>query len=150
MKRILTRSFYLIVNPIRLTYWFIFRPKTKGVKCVVENEGRFLLVKLSYSHKKWTIPGGGVNQNETLEEAARREVFEEVGIKLGEMKKIGEYLSTEEYKIDTITVFYSPVSSLEFKIDGQEIIEAGWFDRQNLPTDRSSKLEMFLNFISPA
>lgn len=150
MYKVVVRIFYIIVNPIRTIYWFICRPETRGVKCVIENEGRFLLVKLSYSHKRWTVPGGGVNKNETLEEAIRREVFEEVGIKLGEIKKVGEYISTKEYKIDTITVFHALVPSLEFKIDGGEIIEAGWFERNNLPHDRSPKLEMFLSFISPA
>lgn len=44
------------------------------------NAGKFLCVQ--ERNKKWWIPGGGVNPNETHEDAARREVQEETGIKV--------------------------------------------------------------------
>lgn len=68
MKYALVKIFWFFVNPIRKLYWFIFRPKTRGVKCIVENKGKFLLVKLNYAHHKWTIPGGGVKKRRIFPE----------------------------------------------------------------------------------
>src|SRR5690606_3223154 len=54
---------------------------------VVQNaEGQYLLC-LSHPEfgvfpNQWAFPGGGMEENETLEEAVRREVREEVGLEL--------------------------------------------------------------------
>ena|SRR3989344_3301070 len=147
MYKILVRTFYFFANPFRKLYWFIFRPETRGVKCVVQHNGYFLLTRLGYAHKKWTIPGGGVKKRETWEEAARREIFEEVGIKLGEIKKVGEYKNTREYKRDTVFVFHSIVSSPNFKIDNFEIAEAGWFLPREFPKNRVPRVDMIMEFL---
>lgn len=39
----------------------------------------------------WALPGGFVDENEDLEQAARRELFEETNVKTGEMKQIGAF-----------------------------------------------------------
>jgi len=38
-------------------YRFAFRPSMFGVKCVVEHEGRWLLVRNTYGRGYWTLPG---------------------------------------------------------------------------------------------
>lgn len=144
MLKTLIRTWYILVNPLRKTYWFIFRPKTKGVKCLIENSERFLLTRLGYAHKKWTVPGGGVKKNETWEAAIRREVFEEVGITLGEIREIGEYNNVVEYKRDTVHVFHAIVPSAEFKIDGMEVVEAQWFSRTDFPADRVTRVDKLI------
>src|SRR5205085_4576013 len=40
---------------------------------------------------KWAIPGGFVNEGESLETAARRELVEETGVQTGDMEQIGTY-----------------------------------------------------------
>lgn len=72
--------FYKIINPFRTVYWFVFRPKTTGVKCLIEYDEKFLMIRNSYGHKQWTFLGGGVNRNELLKKAAQREAKEEVDI----------------------------------------------------------------------
>src|SRR3989338_251193 len=49
----------------------------------------------------WAIPGGHVERNELIEEAARREIQEEVGLDLQELEYLGhaEYIEPKEYHI---------------------------------------------------
>lgn len=39
----------------------------------------------------WVLPGGGVEENEDSEEAVKREVFEETGLEVKVIRKVGEY-----------------------------------------------------------
>ncbi len=48
--------------------------------CVVKKGGKYLLCKRE-DNGLWTIPGGTIEKGETLEQAAKRELFEETGIK---------------------------------------------------------------------
>ncbi len=46
-------------------------------------EGKLLIVKANYK-PYWTVPGGIIDAGETPRQAAVREIFEEVGIRLNE------------------------------------------------------------------
>lgn len=143
------KIFYKIIAPLTKIYWFIFRPKTYGVKCVVKCGNEVLMIKNSYgSWKSWMFPGGGIDKDESAEEAVKREVMEEVGIEIIDFQKIGEYTSAKEYKRDTVTVFMAKVNSKEFKIDHSEISQASWFDLNNLPIDISDYFKNILNMIN--
>jgi len=144
LKSFIIKNFYHILNPIRKSYWFIFRPKTKGVKCVVEFQGKILLARLSYAHKLWTFPGGGVNRNESFCNAAIREVKEETGIDVMDVKEIGEYMNYKEYKIDTVKCFGAKATNSIIEIDESEIIEAEWFEPEDLPDDRVRQVNNIL------
>lgn len=78
---------YRLAMPLRRFYWYIFQPRTRGVKCLIQKDGKFLLVRLAYAHKSWTVPGGGVKKKESFEEACYREIKEEIGVVLGPILK---------------------------------------------------------------
>ena len=63
----------------------------KGVSALIVNENNeFLLVNLSsFEDKYFAIPGGGVEQGETLEDAAYREMHEELGIGKRSLQLVG-------------------------------------------------------------
>ena len=61
-------------------YWFLARPETVGVYVAVWNKEELLLIKNPYKNY-YRLPGGGIAKNESLAEAAARELREEVGIK---------------------------------------------------------------------
>ena len=63
----------------------------KGVSALIVNENNeFLLVNLeSFEDKYFAIPGGGVEQGETLEDAAYREIHEELGIGKRSLQLVG-------------------------------------------------------------
>ena len=54
----------------------------KGVSALIINDkNEFLLVNLeSFETRFFSIPGGGIEEKETLEDAAYREIKEELGI----------------------------------------------------------------------
>ena len=53
-----------------------------GVGAVIEAEGKVLIVKRKYDPLagQWSLPGGGVELGETLEESIVREMLEETGL----------------------------------------------------------------------
>jgi 8-oxo-dGTP pyrophosphatase MutT (NUDIX family) len=52
---------------------------------LTDSQGQVLLGKRS-DHQNWGIPGGSLEPGETLEDAARRETFEETGLGVGSMR----------------------------------------------------------------
>ena len=84
---------------------------------MIEHDGKILLGRLEYAHQGFTMPGGGVHRNETFQQAAIREAYEEVGIVVSSPRYIGEYISKNEYKTDTVHCFYYRAPSDNFKLD---------------------------------
>jgi ADP-ribose pyrophosphatase YjhB (NUDIX family) len=71
-------------------YCFIFRPVRTGVRVMMIQNGKVMLVRQTYM-PGWFMPGGGLKRGETLEQAARREAKDEIGAELGELKLLGVY-----------------------------------------------------------
>jgi len=60
-----------------------------NVKAVVFNdEGKFLTMKRVYTNQKWDLPGGKVEIPEIHEAALRREIREEAGLDVENIKPI--------------------------------------------------------------
>jgi 8-oxo-dGTP diphosphatase len=71
-------------------------PKTPALTtdCVVfDRGGRVLLIRRGNPPFKsdYALPGGFVEIGETVEDACRREVLEEVGIQVGDLRLVGVY-----------------------------------------------------------
>ena len=64
-----------------------------GVGAVVLDEDRVLLVRRGQEPQKglWSIPGGGLELGETLEEGARREAREETGLDVRILRFLGTF-----------------------------------------------------------
>lgn len=62
-----------------------FTPKFEVVSCFVENDGKILLLQRQ-SHKPqpntFGVPAGKVDKGETPEEAVKREIQEEIGVRV--------------------------------------------------------------------
>jgi len=80
------------------SFVFYFNPAA-AVGCLLETPKGLLLLKRARDPGKGTLdlPGGFCDYNESLEDAVKREVFEEINIKLDGLKYFASYPNTYEY-----------------------------------------------------
>jgi NAD+ diphosphatase len=74
---------------------------------------------------------GFVEPGETLEEAVRREVGEEVGITLDNIKYFGS--QPWPYPHSLMIGFTADYAGGDIQVDGRELSDAAWFTRDNMP-----------------
>ncbi len=106
----------------------------------VIHKDRILLTKYSEKHssyRKYALVAGYNEVGETLEETVKREVMEEVGLKV---KNIQYYKSQPwAYTGTLLAGFFCEVDgSVEIKMDQDELSEAGWFCREEIPAHLSN------------
>lgn len=115
----------------RRIYQFILRPINLGVRTMLIRDGKVLLVRHVYQGG-WFMPGGGMKRRETIEQAARRECFEEVGVKLHKIELFGIFFNYTEWKSNHIALFLSEDFTITDKKDS-EIAEKRFFPLDDLP-----------------
>jgi 8-oxo-dGTP pyrophosphatase MutT (NUDIX family) len=116
-------------------YWFLARPSTRGVKCVLSDGGRVLLVRHTYGTPEWTLPGGRLKAGEPPPNAARRETEEELGLGISDWRSLGRIEGRTHHRRDVISVFMTSVDDPALTLDLGEIAAARWFARDRLPDD---------------
>jgi len=110
--------------------------KTIGVRALIIKEDEVLLVKHTYA-KGWYTVGGGVERKETPLEAIKRELMEEVGVKLnGAPQLFGTYYNDFQ-KRDDYVILYLVKSFTLYPVNSPEIESWAWYKVQQLPEDTS-------------
>ena len=84
---------------------------------------------------KWALPGGFVNLDETLENACRRELMEETGLKI---EKMSQFKAFDDIYRDprhrTISVVFWAEVNKRSKVRGNDdAANAKWFQVDSLP-----------------
>jgi len=85
----------------------------------------------------WALPGGFLEMQETLEEAARRELMEETGIRAGELIRFDTYDKPErDPRGRTITQVFVMIWKQEMGLPkaGSDASGLQWFGLNELPT----------------
>lgn len=79
----------------------------------------------------WVLPGGGIDDRESPEEAALREAEEEIGCKVKLIRKVAEYSPTN--RLAKYTYFFEAVLLEIPHPKGEETLDAAFFDLKDLP-----------------
>ena len=116
--------------------WIYYENPLPVAACVaIDKEGRILIVKrnLKPGINKWALPGGFVESNEAPETVCLRELEEETGLKGKVRRLIGLYIQkTKEYGSLLVVGYEVEISkgSLSFN---NELKDAKFFSRKDLP-----------------
>ena len=104
------------------------------VGCIPEWSGRVLLCKRAIEprHGTWTLPAGYLENGETVENGARRELKEEAGVSALEMTPYGLYDIPHISQI--YLIFRTPLQNEAFK-PGPESLDVRLFSREEIPWD---------------
>lgn len=103
-----------------------------AVIVAVVRDGKILLARASrFRTKMFSVLAGFLEPGETFEECVKREICEEVNIKVKNIK----YFGSQPWPFpDSIMIgFTAEYESGEIKVDNEEIIEAGWYSPNDLP-----------------
>lgn len=84
---------------------------------------------------KWALPGGFIELDERLEQACIRELEEETGLEVNEMKQFRAYDAVDrDPRHRTISVVFSVKLDAEQKVKGSDdASNAAWFSLDELP-----------------
>lgn len=112
----------------------------------VKKDNKLLMAhNAGFKKELYSVIAGFVEQGESLETAVKREIYEEIGIKV---KNIQYYRSKPWDSLDSLMFgFIAEYESGEIKVDGKEIVDAGWYDAENLPPELPKKITIARSII---
>lgn len=110
-----------------------------GQAAIIMRDGKFLMLKRAGKHGggTWSVPGGWQEVGETFEEAVKREVAEEVGCEIGNLR-FGAVTNNyfPEEGIHSISIFSLAdwVSGEPQNLEPEKCEELRWVDFDSLPS----------------
>lgn len=107
-------------------------PRTDAavIMLITDDEDRALLGRQpSWPEGRWSTLAGFVEPGETLEDAVRREVFEEAGVVVGEVA----YAGSQPWPLPASLMlgFTGRALTADIQVDGEEIQDARWWSRED-------------------
>ena len=108
---------------------------------IIENEKGEILLQKRRDNGCWALLGGSMEIGEKFMEVAKREVYEEAGIEIGELTLFGIYSGEDgiitypngDICYGTGIIFKTTVYSGEIQNNTEEALEHKFFDKSNLP-----------------
>lgn len=106
-----------------------------GVNISIFQNGKILLTKRE-DFEVWCLPGGAVDEGESVAQAAIREVCEETGLEVELTRLIGLYSRPgwPGAGMHIVSFIARPIGG-ELKADPNEVVEIGYFGPDEVPED---------------
>lgn len=110
-----------------------------------------MLVRHSYGDRRWMLPGGRVRKGEHPVDTARREMYQELGVRCQHWQLAGclsareGYLrpsSTGSFRRHSTFYLYGEVETAKIAPRPGELSDASWFEPGAFPDDRSESLDI--------
>jgi len=112
------------------------------IMLITDGDDRALLGRQpSWPEGRFSTLAGFVEPGETLDDAVRREVMEEVGIEVGQVTYAGS--QPWPFPSSLMLGFFGTALNNEITVDHNEIAEARWFTREEV-TDMTAASELLL------
>ena len=124
---------------------------------VIDPEGRLLLLKRS-DNACWGPPGGAVEPGEVVEQAARRELFEETGLQASGLSLFGVFSGPELFyrypngdEVHNVTIVYRTLEVSGSLRLNREHTAWDWFAPADIPVQLSPPIaRVIAEFQSPS
>ena len=102
------------------------------VLALIHKDNKILLARNAlFPEGLFSALAGFIEVSETAEECVEREVFEEVSLKVKNVKYFGS--QSWPFPSQLMLAYTCEYESGEINVDGKEIVEADWYDLDNLP-----------------
>ena len=98
--------------------------------CFIVKDNKILMVQEAKksAYKKWSIPIGHVEKNETIPDAALRETLEETGCKVSLKNVLTSFEKVTDDGKYSFTIFLADIIEESFDFDKSEILDVRWVD----------------------
>ncbi|MDD9970706.1 MAG: NUDIX domain-containing protein [Myxococcales bacterium] len=126
-----------------MPYTYEYPRGALAVDCVVfgldENDLKVMLIQRGQApfEGKWALPGGFVHMDETLEEAARRELEEETGLHKVFLEQLYTFSAVDRDPRERVVsvAYYALVKLSDHKVQAAtDARDAGWFGVHDVPS----------------
>ncbi|PIR93514.1 hypothetical protein COT99_00415 [Candidatus Falkowbacteria bacterium CG10_big_fil_rev_8_21_14_0_10_43_10] len=131
--------------------------KIHGVRIIIRNKNKILVLKRADSDKSdsnlWDIPGGKIEQGESIDDAIKREVLEEIGVAMPPviLKDLHGLIFEDFDDVNklVIAVFFCDIPSINIHLN-PEHSEYEWIDVKELTERKLGRILRSLQpFLSP-
>lgn len=110
----------------------VFPRMSPAIIVAIRNQGRILLARAPhFPEGMYSVIAGFVEPGESLEQCVQREVREEVGVEVTDIRYFGS--QAWPFPNSLMVAFTAECSEGEIRIDQEEIVDAGWFTAESLP-----------------
>lgn len=140
-----------ISSPLQLAFFALYNRviHVPRARVLVWSENDELLLVRNWGEKQqWGLPGGGVERGESPEVAAKRELYEEVGVDIA--VETLTYVATIQYQYEAV-IYATRIAKdvVPSKPHNPwEITDLQWFSPKNLPADLSVLVPLALKKLS--